>query len=204
MGSFFNGINYYGYFKTYCSTFLVFSDYLKPALRLSALAGLCTHYIFTHDSIMVGQDGPTHQPIEHIPSLQSVPNLKVIRPASFIETAGSFLVSYLSKKTPVCLILSRQKIINYYSKASCINFVNGTLKGALILKKEPYKLKLVLLCTGSDVEVTLTIHERLFKVARLITIPCASNFLKQSLEYKLKLIPRGSNVTIIESGATCN
>ncbi|QPJ58433.1 hypothetical protein E5P55_00355 [Candidatus Pinguicoccus supinus] len=204
MGSLFNGINYFGYFKTYCSTFLVFSDYLKPALRLSALAGLKTNYIFTHDSILVGQDGPTHQPIETLANLQTLPNLKVIRPSSFVETLGGYMISYLTIKTPVCLILSRQKIEVSIQSNRYINLLLGTLKGAFILKKELNMLKLILISTGSEVALALEICHNLSKYTRLVSIPCIANFLTQSRRYVDKITPPNTYTLIIEFGIVDN
>merc|ERR1719405_344969 len=135
MGSIMNGISYYGLFRTSGATFLVFVDYLRAPLRVAALSELPVGYILTHDSIGVGEDGPTHQPVETVSGLRVMPNLDVIRPADSEETAGAFAASIERLSGPTALILTRQNVADM-SVASAETRRYGTLKGGYILKKE--------------------------------------------------------------------
>merc|ERR1712224_1103831 len=135
MGAIMNGIAYDGIFRASGATFAVFADYLRPSIRLAALAHLPTIYIFTHDSIGVGEDGPTHQPVETVSGLRVIPNLDVIRPADGEETAGAYVASIERLDGPTALILTRQNVADL-SVASAKDRRYGTLKGGYIIKKE--------------------------------------------------------------------
>merc|ERR1711939_1033434 len=160
MGSILNGIAYYGIFRASGSTFLVFVDYLRAPLRVAALSELPVGYILTHDSIGVGEDGPTHQPVETVSGLRVMPNLDVMRPCDGEETAGAFAASIERLDGPTALILTRQNVPDM-SVASAEDRRYGTLKGGYILKKESATLELILLATGSEVQHAVGAAEKL-------------------------------------------
>merc|ERR1711988_1994941 len=150
-GSILNGFAYYGIFRVSGSTFLVFVDYLRAPVRVAALSELPVGYILTHDSIGVGEDGPTHQPVETVSGLRVMPNLDVMRPCDGEETAGAFVGSIERLDGPTALILTRQNVPDM-NVASAKDRRYGVLKGAYILKKETEALKTILLATGSEVQ----------------------------------------------------
>merc|ERR1719454_737096 len=146
-----NGMAYYGIFRASGATFLVFVDYLRAPLRVAALSELPVGYILTHDSIGVGEDGPTHQPVETVSGLRVMPNLDVIRPCDGEETAGAFAASIERLDGPTALILTRQNVADM-SVASAETRRYGTLKGGYVLKKETADLELIIIATGSEVQ----------------------------------------------------
>ncbi|RMD90805.1 MAG: transketolase, partial [Alphaproteobacteria bacterium] len=146
-----NGMALHGGFRVYGGTFLVFSDYARPAIRLSALMELPVTYVMTHDSIGLGEDGPTHQPVEHLASLRAMPNLTVIRPADAVETAEAWEIAVASRKTPVLLALSRQGLPTLRRNLS----ENLTARGAYVLREAEGGRDVTLIATGSEVEVAL-------------------------------------------------
>ena len=176
-----NGMCLHGGLTVYCATFFVFTDYMKNAMRLSALMNLPVTYILTHDSIGVGEDGPTHQPVEHIAGLRAIPNMKVFRPADGKETAAAW-ISALTDKRPTCLVLSRQTLPVYQN--SGIN----ALKGGYILSDCEKKVPdVILIATGSEVEITVKAQEILKNKgiqARVVSMPCMEIFDEQSQRYK--------------------
>lgn len=187
MGAISNGIALHGGFKSFCSTFFVFSDYMKPAIRLAALMKLPVTYVFTHDSIAVGEDGPTHQPIEQLTMLRSIPGLNVIRPADANEVKGAWEVAYNSKHNPTAIILTRQDVPNLsgtdYSK---VKF------GAYILSGEKEKLDGILIASGSEVSVALEAQSLLREDGldvRVVSMPSISLFEKQSETYRNHILP---------------
>ncbi len=195
-----NGISVHGGLIPFCSTFFVFSDYMKNAMRLSALMDLKVLYVLTHDSIGVGEDGPTHQPIEQLISLRSMPNMKVYRPAGGIETAAAYEVA-VKENGPTSIILSRQNLAEYaFSK-------EGSLKGGYILadsiKSTP---DVLLIATGSEVELAMKAKEELAPQgidARVISMPCVELFEKQSAKYKESVIPSKVRARVcIEAGSS--
>lgn len=186
MGAITNGILLHGGLKTYASTFLVFSDYLKPTIRLAALMNLPNVYIFTHDSIGVGEDGPTHQPIEHLAMLRSIPGIVVIRPADGRETAASLNLAFNSKNTPFVLALSRQNL------PQLENSSRDVYRGAYIIKKEEGELEKIVIATGSEVSLALEAAEGL-KGVRVVSMPSMEMFDAQSSDYKEEILP--SNIT---------
>merc|ERR1719159_1164936 len=149
MGSIMNGIAYFGIFRTSGATFLVFADYLRAPIRVAALSELPVGYYFTHDSIGVGEDGPTHQPVETVSGLRVMPNLDVIRPCDAEETAGAYAASVERLEGPTALILTRQNVPDM-NVASAKDRRYGTLKGAYIIKKESAALDMVIIATGSE------------------------------------------------------
>ena len=190
MGSILNGMAIYGGLVPFGATFLIFSDYMRPAIRLAALMKQKVIYVFTHDSIGLGEDGPTHQPIEQIASLRAIPNLTVIRPADANETVEAWKYAINHKGGPVALILTRQKLAildqNKYGSAK------GLENGAYIVKDSKQKPDLLLIATGSEVSLSLKAAEQLEaegKNVRVISFPSWEIFEQQSDEYKKKIFP---------------
>ena len=191
MASIMNGMAYYGGIIPYGGTFLVFSDYLRPAIRLAAMSGLRPIYVFTHDSIGLGEDGPTHQPIEHIASLRAIPGCVVIRPADANETVYAWKAAIEERHNPVALVFTRQKLPvldrSQYFQAS------GTLKGAYVIKKEEKeKIDLILIATGSEVPLALETAKALAdkgKSVRVVSMPSWELFERQTKDYKNEVLP---------------
>lgn len=202
MGAAINGFGYYGIFRASGATFLVFSDYMRPSIRLACLSQLPVFYIFTHDSIGVGEDGPTHQPIEHINSLRLIPNLDVIRPADPEETAGAFVAALQKTTGPTALILSRQDLPNL-NEIPVHERRQGTLKGAYIAKKESDKLLQIIIATGSELHLALEAAKSLGKGTRVVSMPCTERFERQPKEYQESILPPHCKKRVaIEAGTT--
>lgn len=181
-----NGISLHGGLLAYCATFFVFSDYLKPAVRLSALMKKRVIYILTHDSIGVGEDGPTHEPIEHLAMFRSTPNVSMFRPCDATETAYSYISALKNKNTPTCIALTRQKLKNLKETSS------ESLKGGYILKDFGNNIELIIIASGSEVSLCYNVCEKLFNEGinvRLVSMPCMDIFEKQSTQYKEKVLP---------------
>lgn len=199
MGAIVNGIILYGGFRAFGATFFVFSDYMRPTIRLAAIMQIPALYVFTHDSIFVGEDGPTHQPVEHLAVLRAIPNTTVFRPADGVETAMAW--SYALRKTdgPVALILTRQKIEAFTIENDFDP--KDVLKGAYITSKEKEgKLDLVIAASGSEVPVAADAKKILSDLnIRVVSIPSREVFEKQSEEYKIKIFPADVPVVIIEA-----
>ena len=197
MGAILNGLalsNFYAF----GSTFLVFSDYLKPSMRLSCLMNLPVTYIFTHDSINIGQDGPTHQPIEQLISLRSIPNMFVFRPADAKEIVGSWEY-IINNKKPSCLVLSRNEVsLNKLTNAKSVMY------GGYIVRKEN-NLYATIISTGSEVELSIKIADYLYENykldIRVVSMPSRELFLSQSKEYQESIIPKGYRNIVIEAGS---
>ena len=193
-----NGLALAGY-RPFVSTFLSFSDYLKPALRLSALMNLPVTYIFTHDSISIGQDGPTHQPVEQLVSLRAVPNLEVFRPADSNEVIGSFKTIFENNK-PSCLILGRDKI-----KILETTSISATSKGAYIVHNEERKLDGIIIATGEEVTLALSVMKLLKEKGydlRVISMPSIERYNLLTVEEKEELFPVGAKKFVIEKGSS--
>jgi transketolase len=190
MGSLMNGMALSGLIP-YGATFLIFSDYMRPTLRLAALMGIRSIFVYTHDSVFLGEDGPTHQPIEQIPSLRAVPNLSFIRPADANETAVAWRVAIERKDGPVALALTRQKlpVIDREKYASA----EGLAQGAYILADSKGKQPgVILIASGSEVSVALDAYEKLVAegvAARMVSMPSWDLFEKQTRDYKDKVFP---------------
>ncbi|MBQ6692783.1 MAG: transketolase, partial [Clostridia bacterium] len=193
-----NGIALYGGLRAYCATFFVFSDYVKPALRLSALMGLPVMYVMTHDSIGVGEDGPTHQPIEHLAALRATPNTYVFRPADQKETAYAYLTA-LTKKAPSVMALSRQNLPQIAETGE------GAKKGAYILRDPKGEPDVILMASGSEVELIMKAADILAVqgyTARLVSMPCVDLFEEQSAEYKESVLPKAMRKRVaVEAGS---
>lgn len=178
-----NGMALHGGFLPYGGTFLTFSDYCRPAIRLSALMGLRVVYVMTHDSIALGEDGPTHQPIEHLASLRAIPNLQVFRPADAVETAECWGLALSSPHSPSLLALTRQKLTILREDIS----QNYSAKGAYVLKEAKGKRQVTLLATGSEVEIALKAQKMLEEKSiptAVVSMPCWELFEKQDQAYK--------------------
>lgn len=198
MGAILNGISLSG-LRTFGSTFLTFADYLKPALRMTAMMNLPVTYIFTHDSVAIGQDGPTHQPIEQLTMLRATPNLVVLRPADINEVIGAW--DYIVHNSrPVAMVLAKGE-----SHIMAGTSGQNVSLGAYIVKSESQKLDAVLVSTGSDFMTTYLISEELRSKGydlRLVSMPSMELFLEQPIEYQESVIPSGSKVFTIEAGST--
>ena len=191
MGAILNGLALHRGVRPIGSTFLIFSDYMRPPIRLAALCDLPVIYVFTHDSIGLGEDGPTHQPIEQLATLRAVPNLVVIRPADPTETVEAWRIAILSRTAPVALVLTRQKV-GVIDRARYAP-ANGLRLGAYVLADAPGgKPVLVLLASGSEVELALAAHERLVAegvASRVVSMPSMELFARQPPEYRDAVLP---------------
>lgn len=190
-----NGMTLYGGIKTFVSTFFVFSDYLKPMARLSALMGLPVTYIFTHDSIGVGEDGPTHEPVEHLAMFRSMPNFITFRPADTKETIAGWKFILTHKTTPVAFVLTRQNL------PQLKNTGDGALKGAYIVEKETKdKPDLIMIATGSELNLAVEARKELLKEgidSRVVSMPSMELFEMQTEEYKESVLPKDNKKRLI-------
>lgn len=205
MGCILNGLTIHGGLTAYGATFLVFADFLRPAVRMAALMEMGSIFVLTHDSICVGEDGPTHEPIEHAMSLRMIPNTSVIRPADALETAVAWKQAVENKKQPTCLLLSRQNlpVLSEYRNT----VLAGAPKGAYVLSPAPKgkKVKAVLLATGSEVALALAAQKELAAKridVNVVSMPCWDKFDAQSAAYKAKVMPKGVPCVAIEAGVT--
>ena len=197
-----NGLALYGGLIPYGGTFLIFSDYCKPAIRLSALMGLRVIYIFSHDSIGLGEDGPTHQPIEHLSGLRAIPNLNVFRPADINETLECWEIALKSKNNPSAIALSRQKLPYVNRQLSEKNKCN---LGAYDLNITSHDYKLILIASGSEVEIALESQKMLKEEGvdtKVVSMPCQELFDIQDEKYKEKILETNScSRIVIEAGS---
>lgn len=196
-----NGILLHGGLCAYVATFFVFSDYMKPMLRLSSLMGLPLISILTHDSIGVGEDGPTHEPVEQLPMLRSLPNMHVFRPADEIETKAAWCSALNTKRTPTCLVLSRQSL------PALENTSKEAMKGGYILKKESAETAdILVIATGSEVAVALEAAEMLEQESvsvRVVSMPCLDIFEEQEEAYQEFVLPKSvTKRAVIEAGSS--
>ena len=201
MAAVMNGLALYGEIIPYGGTFLIFSDYCKPSIRLSALMSLKVIYIFSHDSIGLGEDGPTHQPIEQLAGLRAIPNLNVFRPADINETLECWEIALKSHNTPSVIVLSRQKVpyINpdNSKKNKCEN-------GAYTINITSHESNVTLVASGTEVELALKVQEKLRDNnihSKVISMPCMELFDKQSEDYKKDLMEENSLVVTLEAGS---
>ena len=201
MGAVANGMLYHGSFRPYTATFLVFSDYMRPSIRLAALAGLPAIYVFTHDSFWVGEDGPTHQPIEHVAALRLIPNLEVWRPADGRETAAAWGAALERTDGPSALILTRQGLPEVApSGVDATTFLRG---GYRIAGDGPPDA--VVLATGSEVHLALGAREALAErghEVHVVSVPCVERFEAQDASYRDEIVPVGVRVATVEAGRT--
>lgn len=202
MGGIVSGLALSGGFVPVCSTFLVFADYMRPSIRLAALMGLSVGYVFTHDSIFVGEDGPTHQPIEHVWSLRLIPNLDVFRPADALECAAAWAHTVLRTDGPTALCLTRQNVPQLERPA---DFDPDTiLRGAYVLTSDAAP-ELTIVATGSEVGVAVgakkLLNERGRQV-RVVSAPCWDLFRRQPADYQAFVLPKGVRTVTLEAGVT--
>ena len=201
MAAIMNGLALYGGLIPYGGTFLIFSDYCKPSIRLSALMGLRVIYIFSHDSIGLGEDGPTHQPIEQLTGLRAIPNLNIFRPSDINETLECWEIALKSKNTPSVIVLSRQKL-PYIEKD--ILSKNLCEKGAYTVKTTSHDGNIVLVASGSELELALKVQENLKELkidSKVVSMPCMELFEKQPVEYKKEIFEENSLVFTFEAGS---
>ena len=202
MGAICNGIAYDGLFRASGATFLVFADYLRPAIRLAGLAGLPVTYIFTHDSVGVGEDGPTHQPVETVSGLRVIPNLDVIRPADPEEVAGAWAAAMLRTDGPTALILTRQGVPNL-SSVPIAERREGAALGGYVLRREKGALATIIMASGSEVEHALEAADRLGEGVRVVSMPCLERFDRQDDGYRESILPESCQKRVaIEAGVT--
>jgi transketolase len=198
MGAIMNGLALHGGFIPYGGTFLVFSDFMRPAMRLAALMGLKVIYVLTHDSIGVGEDGPTHQPIEQLIMLRSIPGMKVYRPADGKETAAAW-VSAMTGKQPTVLALTRQNMPQYAGSGK------AALQGGYVLEDCEGAPDVLLIASGSEVELCVKAKAMLLEEgikARVVSMPCIEEFEKQSEEYKQSVLPKEIKARVcVEAGS---
>lgn len=198
MGAISNGIALSG-LRPFASTFLVFSDYLKPAIRMSALMNLGVIYIFSHDSISVGEDGPTHQPVEQLISLRSIPNMEVYRPADVNEVLGTYKAILAKKEGPSAIILGRNTVPVQESTS-----VNEVSNGAYIVRMEEKQLQGIIIATGEELDIALKAANILKEQGidlRVVSMPCIERFKKQSEKYQKDLLPIGIKTFVIEASS---
>ena len=203
MGAVLNGLALHGGIRPFGSTFLVFADYMRPAIRLAALMELPVIYVFTHDSIWVGEDGPTHQPVEQVTSLRIIPNVVVLRPADANETAAAWRVALERQDGPTALILSRQGLP--ILKGTTEGAESGVARGAWCPVEDGGSPQVVLLATGSEVQLAVQAGAELVDrgiTARVVSMPSQELFDAQDDEYRRALLPPGVPVVAIEAGVT--
>jgi transketolase len=202
MGSISNGMALYGAnIIPYCATFFIFTDYMRAAMRLAALSEVGTIFVMTHDSIGLGEDGPTHQPIEHLASFRAMPNINTFRPADGNETAGAYKIAVDSRKTPSIMVCSRQALPNL-EKSS----IENVAKGAYTVYETSASPDVIVIGTGSEVEIAMAgakIVEAEGKSVRVISMPCWEIFEAQSQSYKDSILPPSVTARVsIEAGST--
>jgi transketolase len=202
MGGALNGMAYHGGLFPYGGTFFVFSDYMRPAIRLAALSGLPVAYVFTHDSVALGEDGPTHQPIEHLASLRAMPDLVVIRPADAAETVVAWRAALERRNGPTALVLSRQALP--VLDRAVLGSAEGLLKGGYVLSDAP-KARLILIATGSEVEIALEAAGTLTAegiATRVVALPSWELFEAQGAAYRETVLPAEIRARVaIEAGS---
>ncbi|MBC2576749.1 transketolase [Peptostreptococcus canis] len=197
-----NGLYLHGGLKPFCATFFVFSDFMKPMIRLAALMGLPVAYVLTHDSIGVGEDGPTHEPVEQLAMLRTIPNLNVFRPADYTETAVAWASAIKSKSTPTALVLTRQNLPQLEGSS------REAEKGAYVLSEASNKenIDLIIMASGSEVELAINAKVELEKEGysvRVVSVPCMDLFEIQSCEYKEFVLPSYVKSRLaVEAGST--
>jgi len=201
MAAIMNGVSLHGGFRPFGGTFLTFSDYARNGVRMSALMKLPVTYVFTHDSIGLGEDGPTHQPVEHASSLRLIPNVDVWRPADATETAVAWRESLRRADGPACLLLTRQALPHAGDGTPRLDAI---ARGGYVLR-QPAGERIALLASGSEVGIALAAAELLASegiVARVVSMPCMDAFERQDLAYRQQTIPRHLPRIAVEAGST--
>lgn len=195
-----NGMALHGGVMPYGGTFMCFTDYARGAMRLSALMGIRTAYVMTHDSIGLGEDGPTHQPVEHLAMLRATPNTHVFRPADTVETAEAWELAATTARTPSVLVLTRQNLPTQRTKHSAKNL---TAQGAYVLAEADGKRRVILMATGSEVEIAMAARDILQAKGigtRVVSMPCWELFEAQDEAYRRKVLPAGPVRVAVEAG----
>ena len=201
MSAVMNGLALYGGLIPYGGTFLIFSDYCKPSIRLSALMGLKVIYIFSHDSIGLGEDGPTHQPIEQLAGLRAIPNLKVFRPADINETLECWEIALKSNNNPSAIALSRQKVPYINPKNSK---ENKCAKGAYVVNITSHESNVTIIASGTEVELALNVQNKLKESnvhSKVVSMPCMELFDEQPEEFRKDIIEENSLIITLEAGS---
>lgn len=202
MGAISNGLAYDGIFRASCATFAVFADYLRPSIRLAALAKLPVTYILTHDSVGVGEDGPTHQPVETVSGLRVIPGLDVFRPADPEETAGAWGAAMHRTDGPSALFLTRQTVPTY-SEVPVRVRREGVYDGGYVIRQESGKLETILIASGSELEHCMKAAEELGDGVRVVSMPCMERFDRQSEDYRESVLPAACTRRVaIEAGVS--
>jgi transketolase len=197
-----NGISYHGLFRASGATFMVFTDYCRASIRLGALARLPNIYIFTHDSIGVGEDGPTHQPVETVSSVRLIPRIDVIRPADPEETAGAFVAATQRTDGPTLIALTRQ-VVPILNEIDVKLRREGVSRGGYIAKREKGKLDLIIMSCGSELQHALAAAKELGDGTRVVSMPCFERFNRESEEYREEILPNSCRRRVaIEAGVT--
>jgi transketolase len=205
MAAVLTGMAHHGGVVPFGATFLTFSDYMRPAIRLAALSAAHVIYIWTHDSIALGEDGPTHQPVEHLASLRAVPNMVVIRPADANETIEAWKIAMEHRTGPVGLVLTRQRIP--VLDRTTLAPVSGVANGDYVLAEDGpgSRLELILIATGSEVSLALEAHSRLVEEgvrSRVVSMPSWELFETQSMEYRDMVLPPSVHARVsVEAGS---
>ncbi len=203
MSAIINGMSLHGGLIPFGGTFLTFSDYARNAIRMAALMEIQSIFVFTHDSIFLGEDGPTHQPIEHLTSLRLIPNLDVWRPADAAETAAAWKFAISRQDGPSCLVFSRQQLMHQERTEEQLALIE---RGAYVLKDSDKPAKIILLATGSELQIAMEAAEKLSKQrkhVRVVSMPCSSVFESQEAEYKESVLPSSVSIRVaIEAGST--
>ena len=190
MGAIANGIAYHGGLRTYTATFFCFADYMRPAMRIAALSHLPVTFVFTHDSIGVGEDGPTHQPVEHLASLRAMPNMDVVRPGDASETREAWRYAMMRTEGPTTLVFTRQNLPEWDRME--VASAAGLHQGGYILADSSHDLQLILIATGSEVSLALSARSQLESEGigtRVVSLPCWEAFSRQPLSYRSKVLP---------------
>jgi len=201
MGAICNGMAYHGGLRPFCATFLVFSDYMRPSIRIAAIAKLPVIYVFTHDSVFVGEDGPTHEPVEHLAALRAIPNLLVLRPADAEETEIAWRMAYERTDGPTVLALTRQGL-PVYPKADA-QWRTTIRRGAYVAKDCHGAPDVVIVSTGSEVSVALQAAAALAdRKVRVVSMISRGLFDAQPMEFQRSLIPPGSRKVVFEAGVS--
>ncbi len=201
-----NGMAYHGGLRPFTATFFCFTDYMRPAVRLAAMNHLPVISVWTHDSIGLGEDGPTHQPVEHLMAMRTIPNLAVVRPADAAEAAEAWRFALERNRGPTGLVLTRQKVPTI--DRSMFGSAKGLHRGAYVLAETNLskKIDVILIATGSEISLALSARERLEKegiATRVVSMPCMEAFAEQSVEYRHSVLPKEVTARIsIEAGIT--
>jgi transketolase len=206
MAGILNGMALHGGILPYGGTFLVFSDYMRGGMRLAAVSGLRVIYVLTHDSIGLGEDGPTHQPIEHMAALRAIPNMTVIRPGDANETAQAWRAALLNRHSPTVLALTRQNLPTYDRKGEGLGAAEDLLKGGYVFyENAPNGLQLVLIATGSELDIAFNAAKQLAAEGvgvRVVSLPCWELFEAQDEAYRRSVIPTGVAKVSVEAATT--